>query len=81
MAKRTKKARLSSTLPLREEGVRGKAPVTCWPLTGYCRVTKTATFAGHQQLLARGASSQWSHRLLCSRVAKHLKGFAQVCFV
>lgn len=80
MAKRTKKAQLSSKLHLREEGVKRKTTVTCWPLAGYCRVTTTATFPGaervmvqkHGQLLALGASSQWSDRMLCSRMAKQL---------
>lgn len=79
LAKRTKEVQLSSALPLREEGEE-KRSGTCWPLAGYGRLTKMATFPGaekvmvqkHQRLLALRASSQWSDRMLCSRAVRQL---------
>lgn len=59
MVKRTKKAQLSSKLHLREEGVRRKTIVTCWPLAGYCRVTTTAPFPGAEKVMVQNLL--WKH--------------------
>lgn len=78
MAKRTKVAQLSSKLHLREKNchllsfgwlLQGDQD---WYLPrGYPGAEKVMV-QKHQQLLPLGASSQWSDRMLCSRMAKQL---------